>query len=338
MYFDVRIVNGRWFEIDVVDRKPRKARISLETIARIFKERIYRGHEEHDMLCQIARRIYNGYMDKPRGCLAKEEEKEAVKRVFSAIFSLRLLFLPDVLQDKIMDYLSVGDLSRFSSVSKGAQRKMVEAMRRREALFGCSLRELFTEIRLWHLRGLITPRYSRNSFEQTIWSLRKIRSEEALVLFSNEQIYAVSTPLLCQYLLQKGRRQRVRDDLQTLGTRGLMRAIREDRQDVAKVLLFHGARVNEADENGFSPLFYAVEMKRVDIARFLLGKRAFVGHLDRDQNTALHWAALLNDGETVALLLSWHADTAARNRWGVTPLRVALHQGSGVSAALLSDR
>ena len=62
----------------------------------------------------------------------------------------------------------------------------------------------------------------------------------------------------------------------------------------------------------------------------LAGGRADANAAEIDGTTALHWAAHLDDVETVDALIAAGADVSAENRYGVTPLSLASINGNAV--------
>ena len=75
-----------------------------------------------------------------------------------------------------------------------------------------------------------------------------------------------------------------------------------------------------------APLADAVErMDRATIGS-LLHQPIDVNASQVDGMTALHWAAYHDDLEIVELLVRAGADVEAANRYGVTPLSLALHE------------
>jgi ankyrin repeat protein len=92
-----------------------------------------------------------------------------------------------------------------------------------------------------------------------------------------------------------------------------------------------GANPNGADKDGYSPLHVAVREDRHDIAALLLSKGADVNARSFFGETALH---LVQSKKTAELLLSKGADVNARDtEFGMTPL---FNADAKVSAVLLS--
>jgi ankyrin repeat protein len=100
---------------------------------------------------------------------------------------------------------------------------------------------------------------------------------------------------------------------------------------VAAVLLAAGT---QPSAHG-TPLIDAVKRRDGAAINTLLDRGADVNATEADGATALHWAAQLDDLETVELLLDAGASAAAANRFAVTPLELAANNGSAEIAARL---
>jgi ankyrin repeat protein len=72
-------------------------------------------------------------------------------------------------------------------------------------------------------------------------------------------------------------------------------------------LLARGARVDERDEDGQTPLMHATINTRLDIMRLLLNSGANPDIQDKIGWSALHFAAQARSGESVELLVSFGA-------------------------------
>ena len=136
-------------------------------------------------------------------------------------------------------------------------------------------------------------------------------------------------------------------------------------QDYTKALQFikKGAKVNTMDNNGYTPLIYAIGNKDLqiinlllsnganvnliplnnidpsplimtaklgytDIAQLLLKNKANVSASDYMGAKALHYAALYNDTVLTQLLLEYHANVNDTTNEGETPLLIAAYNGS----------
>src|SRR5260221_1186683 len=79
----------------------------------------------------------------------------------------------------------------------------------------------------------------------------------------------------------------------------------------------------------------AVKDRNHQAARALLDRHANPNAREADGTTPLHWAARLDDLESVKLLLSAGAHVNLANRYGVTPLMLAATNGNAAIADAL---
>ena len=79
-----------------------------------------------------------------------------------------------------------------------------------------------------------------------------------------------------------------------LGIWTLHRAANENRSDIARALIEHGADVAEMDPNTWTPLQWAAWSNSPDVVRILIDNRADVNVKDKNGWTPLHWAAWKN--------------------------------------------
>jgi ankyrin repeat protein len=134
--------------------------------------------------------------------------------------------------------------------------------------------------------------------------------EHAYALHSSTSIAMV------RFLLDHGAPINGRDDdgatyLQTAANRPQL-------QDVAKLLIERGAKVNLADKGGATPL---LRVESIGVARLLIGKGANVNAADHEGLTPLHLAAFeASRIELAKLLVLSGADVNAKNNEGYTPL------------------
>jgi len=100
----------------------------------------------------------------------------------------------------------------------------------------------------------------------------------------------------------------------------------------ARSLISKGANVNVKDNEGRTPLFYAVENRHTFMCDLLIVKGADINVKDADGDTPLHHAALLlrrpYDFRLAAELARRGADVNATNNQRQTPLHIALEGGS----------
>jgi len=125
--------------------------------------------------------------------------------------------------------------------------------------------------------------------------------------------------------------------LNTVRRTPLLAASRHGRLESARVLLEHGADVNNRDEHGMSPLHLASRYPSNDLVRLLLLHHADLKALDARGNTALHQASHFGQITVVMLLLEEGADVNARNNLGLTPLHYAANDGHLEVVQLLLD-
>jgi ankyrin repeat protein len=109
--------------------------------------------------------------------------------------------------------------------------------------------------------------------------------------------------------------------------------------ELVELLIAAGSDVNGRGSDGIStlPLLSAATLRRPDLVKQLLNAGADVKGALSNGWTALHFAAMYDDSETVAVLLAAGADPDAVDDEGDTPLAVSLADGlSAVAAALLA--
>ena len=103
----------------------------------------------------------------------------------------------------------------------------------------------------------------------------------------------------------------------------LFQAIRSGQIDTVKSLIQNGSVVNAKDENGNTPLHWAVWYENLEIVRCLFSNGADIDARNNRNETPLHFSGM-NDGVEVAqFLVSQGADTNAQNNGGDEPGIVA---------------
>ena len=88
-------------------------------------------------------------------------------------------------------------------------------------------------------------------------------------------------------------------------------------------LIDRGVDVNAADNQGYTPLHFAVSEDMVDVAAVLLNHGAGVNTYDNSGWTPLHVAASMASPAMVLLLLEYGADLNSQSSSGQTPLEIA---------------
>jgi ankyrin repeat protein len=139
----------------------------------------------------------------------------------------------------------------------------------------------------------------------------------------------------------------------------LMIACAENQLDASRVLLAAGARVNDRDDGGSTPLHWAVYAARpreihrygptgphttqwipradAPLVELLIDHHAALQAIDGEHNTPLHQAAMMNARAAAALLVAAGADRTARNRQGKTPYDLAKDRSNSVEELLRSS-
>ncbi len=102
-----------------------------------------------------------------------------------------------------------------------------------------------------------------------------------------------------------------------------------------EVLLQHNADPNVTDKERNSPLISAAKKGHVEIVRMLLSHGALPNWNGNRDTTALYWAAANGHHSIVELLLQHNADPNAADSDGKTPLIVAAKEGHAEIARLL---
>jgi len=97
----------------------------------------------------------------------------------------------------------------------------------------------------------------------------------------------------------------------------------EGNQEAVSRLLDHSVDVNSRDDNGLTPLHWAVDRGNKDLAEFLILQRAKIDAQDEEQATPLHYAVDCDHPDLVAMLLRAGANKDILNAEGETADRGA---------------
>jgi len=138
---------------------------------------------------------------------------------------------------------------------------------------------------------------------------------------------------LVRILLQRG----AAVDLSNDGRTPLLLACYYEHEQVAAVLLAHGASPHATNSRGETPLHFAAEKAQTGIIELLLANGARLNDPCNVGRTPLYNAVLRGREEPVRLLLSRGADPNRRADDGFTPLGRALQKGFSEIAELLSQ-
>ncbi|KAM0520575.1 hypothetical protein ACHAPE_002970 [Trichoderma viride] len=114
------------------------------------------------------------------------------------------------------------------------------------------------------------------------------------------------------------------------GTNGhtlLWAALGNRHEAVARLLINHKADVNASDEDGSTPLIWAVRDNDETLATLLINSRADVNASDKDKLTPLIWAVWGNNETLARLLINNGADVNASDKEKSMPLMWAVWKG-----------
>ncbi|MCA1960982.1 MAG: ankyrin repeat domain-containing protein [Desulfomonile sp.] len=103
-----------------------------------------------------------------------------------------------------------------------------------------------------------------------------------------------------------------------------------------KALLNKGARINDADEEGWTALMWATLADEPEAVKLLLDRGADVNAKDKLGRSALYWAAMEGNAEIMEILLARGADVNAKEKKrGWTPLMRAVVKGRSDAVEML---
>lgn len=107
---------------------------------------------------------------------------------------------------------------------------------------------------------------------------------------------------------------------------------------IVEILLAAGADANAPDIDGWTPLMRAVYEDRFEVARVLLRDKSVRVNAREDRGeTALHFAAAKGSLKIAKLLLAHGADARGKDTSGRTPAAVAAAEGHAALAEFLSQ-
>ncbi|KAF7260624.1 hypothetical protein EG68_02170 [Paragonimus skrjabini miyazakii] len=115
----------------------------------------------------------------------------------------------------------------------------------------------------------------------------------------------------------------------------LLWACANGQKAAVELLIYHGANMLQAGDNGETGLLLAAFRGHYDVVQYLLRAGFPVNLSDELCNTALMFAAYNNNAAIVSLLLDWGADLTAVNADGWTALDFAIRRRSRASQRLI---
>ncbi|RFU26911.1 hypothetical protein B7463_g9427, partial [Scytalidium lignicola] len=115
------------------------------------------------------------------------------------------------------------------------------------------------------------------------------------------------------------------------------KVLKDGHEAVVKLLLEKGADVNMVDEDGRTPLFYAVQLEYKTIIKLLLEKGADLEMKDYNGWMPLFYAVKYGRKAIVKLLLENDADLNVEDKYGQTPLSYALEYRHKATVELLLE-
>ncbi|KAG7562477.1 hypothetical protein FFLO_02056 [Filobasidium floriforme] len=122
----------------------------------------------------------------------------------------------------------------------------------------------------------------------------------------------------------------------------LFDAVSAGQPDVVHTLVEAGAKVDEENAKGQTPLFYAASKNHLSIGRYLINKGADINHKDRASQVPLHRAATTGSVSLLQLLLNPPEGRPktrlnGMDRAGNTALHLAMESGHGEAAITLIE-
>jgi hypothetical protein len=129
---------------------------------------------------------------------------------------------------------------------------------------------------------------------------------------------------------QKTQKDKINSNRDEVGNTALHNAVFKSNIELAKQLVTNGADVNARNNNGWTPIFYAVGTRgtpnKFKILKLLLANGADIHVNDKGKNSVLLHASLsgISSSETINLLVRRGANVKARNEFGSTPLHRAV--------------
>jgi len=100
-----------------------------------------------------------------------------------------------------------------------------------------------------------------------------------------------------------------------------------DLQTVKAILAQDPSKLNQTDEDKYTPLHWACMRAHWDVAEFLIAEGADLNVVGGDGGTQINWAVHHDNVEIVKLMVEKGAKLNIRNKWGMTELHTAIWRG-----------
>ncbi|KAJ5719185.1 hypothetical protein N7493_007640 [Penicillium malachiteum] len=118
-------------------------------------------------------------------------------------------------------------------------------------------------------------------------------------------------------------------------------AAMQNEVEIAKILIYHGASLDEQEKFGLTPLLAAVSNANFEMVKLLLDNGANVENSDRGQRGPLYLASEEGNVDIVRLLLEHGANVYAKDEKGETSSTYAsrnTHWNSGLIRDILIEK
>jgi len=166
-------------------------------------------------------------------------------------------------------------------------------------------------------------------------TVAKLSTQQAPDLFSMNEAVRLNDIVLVKSLIDGGAKV---NEIDSLGETPLHVAAMRGYRGIASLLLENGANLNAGDVRGLTPVHMAAWRGNRDMVDLLLNHGADMNARDKDGLTPMHTAALDGRKEIVALLIGKGADVNVKSNKSLTPLHVAALSGNRETVALLIDK
>lgn len=141
---------------------------------------------------------------------------------------------------------------------------------------------------------------------------------------------------IAKFLLENDASTQAQD---STGATPLHEAIRYGRTEIAKLLLSAGANVNATDNLGKTPIMMIMPKDKVrELYVLLISYKADLTQKDMYGDSVLHIATMMKVNiDELSILINNGADVNARNKYGVTPLLIAVQSDDLKTVKLLTS-